>query len=134
MIAEAQKEVTLTTVQPRLQQDHYRPEKIEYKDDYIKPEITLKDYWDAATFKEKSIVVYELLSSLIIIARAQMNNDKMTTWLGIAKAIAIILGLIGISVNPDDLNTIMYGIGALYSVLTAIQGYFTNKSEAPNVK
>jgi len=51
-----------------------------------------------------------------------MKNFK-TTLSGILKAGAILLGLIGIQVSPENQKAIVEGVMAVYAILEAVHGY-----------
>jgi len=50
-------------------------------------------------------------------------KDFKTTLTGVLKAGAILLGLVGITVSPENQKAIVEGVMAAYAVLEAIHGY-----------
>jgi hypothetical protein len=49
-----------------------------------------------------------------------MSGDKLLTWL---KAIGTVLGAAGITISPENWETITAGIFAFYGVVTAIRAH-----------
>lgn len=52
-------------------------------------------------------------------------KDSKTTITGLLKAGAVLLGLAGITVSPENQEAIVKGALATWAVLEAIHGYFT---------
>ena len=45
-------------------------------------------------------------------------------WAKFSKAILLIAGALGIGLDPQDLDKIAAGVGALFSVIYALEGYW----------
>lgn len=57
-----------------------------------------------------------------------MNTDKITTYLGLAKA--LITGIGGVAWTGADFHNPIFWGSVLYSVFSAFQGFLTNKAPA----
>ncbi len=53
-----------------------------------------------------------------------MQNWK-TTLTGALKAIAALVGIIGINFSPEQQTAIISGVGAVYVLISAVQAYYT---------
>lgn len=53
-----------------------------------------------------------------------MKKDLKTTITGLLKAGAILAGLAGITISPENQKAIVEGVMAFYAILTALHGYF----------
>jgi hypothetical protein len=58
-----------------------------------------------------------------------MTHDKKTTFAGLLKIMSIIGTFYGVTLSPENQQTILQAGIALYAFFSGIQAYYTNKKE-----